>query len=303
MAQTVLDSRGWTVGGVRKGRWTLFGDTVLAPTEGIQTDPVTINTLPGNDNLIGILAAGTGTPEAPVSGFKVTAGTRLNLGLGDDQIIGEAPVVADSNNYGVDNEGAIDTGYGNDTIQGKSRFGVYNGYSGSINTGDGNDRIIGESSDIAPAGSDFGVVNHGVIIMGAGRDLISAANSTNGLYNDKIIQMGDGADTVDALIGGPTGTPGGFQGIQGTIDCGRGHDVVRGFGEGTFLGGAGTDTLVLQNGEYTFTPVGDTILVTTSSGNAATMTLNSFEQVCGAGLNPTYTPLTGLSGPITISIA
>lgn len=302
MAQTVLNNRGWT-DGVRQGRWTFFNDTVFAPTEGIVTDPVTINTLSGNDNLIGILTTGTGTPATPVSGFKVTAGTRLNLGLGDDQIIGEAPVVADSNNYGVDNEGTIDTGYGNDTIRGKSRFGVYNGYTGLINTGDGNDRIIGESSDIAPGGSDFGLVNHGFMIMGAGKDLISAANSTNGIYNDKTIQMGDGADTVDALIGGATGTPGGFQGSTGTIDCGRGNDIVRGFGEGTFLGGAGTDTLVLQNGEYTFTPDGDNLLVTTTSGNAATMTLNSFEQVCGAGLTPTYTSLTGLTGPITVTIA
>ena len=57
MAQTVLDSKGWKVGGVREGKWTLFGDTVTAEADGITTNPGLINTLPGDDAINGTLEA------------------------------------------------------------------------------------------------------------------------------------------------------------------------------------------------------------------------------------------------------
>jgi hypothetical protein len=300
MAQTILNSRGWTVDGTTRGRWTLLGDTVFAATEGITTAAGTINTLSGNDNLLGTVTTGTGTEAAHVAGVMVMADTRLNLGFGDDQIIGEAPVVADSFNFGVDNEGALDTGYGNDTIKGISRFGVYNGYTGSITTGEGNDKIIGESSDAGGGTSDFGLINHGYIFMGAGRDSITASKSTNGIFNDKTIQMGDGADTIDALIGGASGTPGGFQG-GGLIELGRGNDVLKGFGDGTFKGNEGTDTLILQDGTYTFTPLGNDLQVTATTGTGATMTINSFEALGGAN-STAFTSLAGITAPTVFQI-
>lgn len=288
MAAIVLDKKGWS--GTGRGRWSLFSDTVYTTTAteniAIETTPTTINTLTGNDNLVGTVTNGNGSGfDDPAAGVWVTNGTRLNLGLGDDQIIGEANVEPGSYNYGVYNEGAIDTGYGNDLIQGTSRFGVGNNATGTINMGDGSDQIIGESSDADSAGQDFGVINHGFINMGAGKDSITGSNSTNGIFNDGKITMGDGDDTVDALIGGASGTPGGFQG-GGLIEFGRGNDVLKGFGEGTFKGGAGTDSLVLQDGVYTVVADGNNFLITATdlASNSApgTMTINSFEKIGGA---------------------
>lgn len=304
MAATILDSKGWTVGGVPSGRWSIFSDTVYAPAEGIQTQttPTTINTLPGNDSLIGKVTTGNGTSFSdPVAGVWVKAGMRLNLGFGDDQVIGEAPVdQPNAYNYGVYNEGAIDTGYSNDLIQGTSRFGVSNAATGSINTGDGSDQIIGASSDTAGASSDYGVINHGVISMGAGKDSITASSSSNGLLNDGRILMGDGADTVDALIGHPngSGSPGGFQG-GGITDLGRGNDVVRGFGIGSFNGGGGTDKLILQDGSYTFTAAGSGFTVTATTGLSGTMTISGFELLGGA-LDTNFTTITAADSPFVI---
>ncbi len=297
MAQTILDNKGWTVNGQRQGRWSPFSDTVYAATDGIKTTASTINTLTGNDNLIGTATTTTGGTgfDNPVAGVWVVQGTRLNLGFGDDQIIGQAPVIAGSFNYGVYNEGAIDTGYGNDLIQGTSRFGISNTETGTINMGDGNDQIIGESSDAGTDTSDYALINKGFINMGAGRDSIIGSNSHNGIFNSGTITMGEGADTVDALIGGASGTPGGFQG-GGLIDFGRGNDVLKGFGEGTFKGGAGTDSLVLQDGVYTVVADGSNFTIAANAG-APIMTINSFEKIAGA--NAAFQDLT--AGTYTIS--
>lgn len=283
MAAIVLDKKGW--GGTDRGRWSLFSDTVYTTTAtediAIETKPTTINTLTGNDNLVGTVTNGNGSGfDDPAAGVWVTKGTRLNLGFGNDQIIGEANVESESYNYGVYNEGAIDTGYGNDLIQGTSRFGVANNATGTINMGDGSDQIIGESSDVAVDGQDFGVINHGFINMGAGKDSITGSNSTKGILNDGKITMGDGADTVDALIGGASGTPGGFQG-GGLIEFGRGNDVLKGFGTGIFKGGDGTDSLVLQDGVYTIAANGSNFIVTEATAPGM-MTINSFEKIGGA---------------------
>ncbi|MFM8524558.1 MAG: hypothetical protein ACKOCM_02915 [Cyanobacteriota bacterium] len=293
MAAITLDKKGWSGSG--RGRWTFFSDAVYATTTtenvAIETKPTTINTLTGSDSLVGTVTAGNGSGFGdPAAGVWVTTGTRLNLGLGDDQIIGEANVESGSYNFGVYNEGAIDTGYGNDLIQGSSRFGVCNNGSSTISMGDGSDQIIGESSDVNAAGQDFAVINHGFINMGAGKDSITGFNSTNGLFNDGKITMGDGADTVDALIGGAAGSPGGLQG-GGLIDFGRGDDVLKGFGEGTFNSGAGTDSLVLQDGIYTVVANGSNFLITATNlaltPSPGTMTINSFEKIGGAN-DPLY---------------
>ena len=91
MAQTVLDSRGWTVGGVRQGCWTLFNDTASASTEGVTTATGTINTLSGNDTIYGKLIAGGGSAGNPIAGVFINKGTTLNTSLGDDRITGYDP--------------------------------------------------------------------------------------------------------------------------------------------------------------------------------------------------------------------
>jgi len=269
MAATVLDSKGWKVNGVYRGRWTLFADTASAATEGITTEPGTINTQSGNDNLVGRLTTGTGSQGTPIAGVFISAGTTLNLGFGDDRITGYGPT-ANSFEYGIRNEGVVNTGYGNDRLEGTGNDGIFNGETGQVSTGDGNDRMTG-------IGISYGLVNRGVISMDAGRDSIIGSNSGLGIFNQGVILMGDGADTVDALIGN---TPGGFSGTGGIIDLGRGNDVLKGFGDGSFKGGEGTDNLILQDGVYTFTAGVDGFAIT-ATGSGATMNINSFETFGG----------------------
>lgn len=98
MAATILDSEGWKVSGVYRGRWTLFSDTASAATEGITTEPGTINTQSGNDNLVGRLTTGIGSELTPIAGVFIHADTTLNLGFGDDRITGYGPT-ANSYDY------------------------------------------------------------------------------------------------------------------------------------------------------------------------------------------------------------
>jgi hypothetical protein len=284
MAQTVLDSKGWKVGGVREGKWTLFGDTVTAEAEGITTKPGLINTLPGDDAINGTLEADLDgkNPDADnnlLAGVLINKQTILNLGLGDDSITGNGP----SDNpdaSGIRNEGILFTGPGKDSLEGNGYNGIFNARLAVISMGLGADTITG-------TGPGYGLFNEGVITMDAGDDFINGSGSEQGIHNDGTILMGDGADTVDALIGN---TPAGFSG-DGLIDCGRGNDVVKGFGNGTFRGGAGTDALVLQDGIYTVMADGANFTITATDletpANVApgTMTINSFEKI--GGINDT----------------
>lgn len=287
MAQTVLDSKGWKVGSTYRGRWTLLSNTASASTGGIVTEAGTINTLSGNDNLIGRLTAETADIDNPTAGVFINAETTLNLGFGDDRVTGFGTQSRDYS-YGIRNEGVLNAGYGNDRLEGTGYDGLFNAEDAQISMGDGNDRIVGNGSTAEGANS-YGLVNYGTISMETGRDSIIGSNSTLGIFNQGLILMGDGADTVDALIGN---TPGGFSGVDGIIDCGKGNDVVKGFGEGTFLGGDGTDTLILQDGEYIFTASGNDFLVTAATGSLASMRINSFENLGGA-LDTTFQPITG----------
>ena len=279
MAATILDSKGWKVNGVYRGRWTLLSDTASAATDGITTEAGTINTLTGDDNLIGRLTSGTGSAVAPIAGVFINASTTLNLGFGDDRVTGYGPT-ANSYEYGIRNEGVLNTGYGNDRLEGTGNDGIFNAASAQISTGDGNDRITG-------IGVSFGIVNRGVISMDAGRDSLIGSNSALGIFNTGVIQMGDGADTVDALVGS---APGGFSGPGGLIDLGRGNDLLKGFGEGTFRGGDGTDTLILQDGTYHIIAVGNDFQITADEAPGITMTVNSMELFGGIN-TASYTAL------------
>lgn len=267
MAQTVLDSRGWTVDGVRQGRWTLFNDTASASTEGVTTAAETINTLSGNDTIYGNLIAGSGSAGNPIAGVFIKNGTTLNMGFGDDRITGYGPL-SNSYEYGIRNEGAVDTGYGNDILEGTGNDGVFN--SGVIRMGDGNDSLLGN-------GVSLDIVNRGSIYMGAGRDLITGLGPTSTIFNSGVIDTGDGNDTVDALTGGfQTDAP-----ATATILLGRGNDVLKGFGANqTFNGGAGIDGLVFLDGTYKVTAVGSGFDIVNNSSPA--MHVTGFELISGA---------------------
>lgn len=267
MAQTVLDRRGWTVDSVRQGRWTLFSDTASASSDGVTTAAETINTLSGNDIIYGKLSSGTGSQSDPIAGVFIEDGTTLNMGLGDDRITGFGPLI-NSYEYGIRNEGAIDTGYGNDKLEGTGNDGIFN--SGVIKMGDGNDSILGN-------GTSLDIVNRGSISMGAGRDLLTGLGPTSAIFNSGIIDTGDGNDIVDALTGGfSTDAP-----ATATILLGRGNDVLKGFGANqTFHGGAGTDGLVFLDGTYTVTTAGAGFDIVNNGFPA--MRVTGFELISGA---------------------
>ena len=269
MAQTVLNSRGWTVDGVTRGRWTLFSDRVSAAADGITTDTGTINTLTGNDTIYGTLSTASGSEATPVAGVFVTDGTTLNLGYGDDQIIGVGPL-DNSYEYGIRNEGIIDTGIGNDRLEGTGNDGIFNG--GLIATGDGNDQIIGN-------GVSFDLVNRGTILMGAGRDTISGLGPVSSIFNSGVIDTGDGNDIVDALTGGfTTDAPG-----TASVLMGKGNDILKGFGAAqNFDGGAGTDGLIFLDGVYTVVVDNGGFDITPGSpGLGDPMQVKNFENIGG----------------------
>ena len=156
----------------------------------------------------------------------------IRLGNGDDAI------VAYGIYWGIINYGTIDLGAGSDKIQayGLNTCGLQN--YGRVSAGSGNDIIDTSSVD-----------NVSEIDMGSGNDKITGLS---GIRNIGFINMGDGNDTIDALTGGFSGWSryvGDFE-EDGKYDMGKGDDVVKGFGDGTFMGGAGNDSIELPSGRY-----------------------------------------------------
>jgi len=163
--------------------------------------------------------------------------------------------------------GVIDMGGGKDTLSattaGARSIAILNGKIGGggltngvlaptserIVMGGGDDCIVGKNIPVDASGNTYGVYNTGTIDLGAGNDSIqgvknSTAATGAAIFNNGSILGGDGNDTFDALTGGWAGS--------GKVDCGGGADVVKGFGSGTFDGGAGVkDELILGEGVYT----------------------------------------------------
>lgn len=177
----------------------------------------------GADSISGTIGVKADRSQ-PCYGIINRRWARIDMGNGNDAITGAG--LSDSD-YGILNQGSIDTGEGDDLVSGRvgsafgegsAAFGISNAYGANINTGSGNDLIKGSILSVAYRGS--------------------------GIFNDGIIDAGDGDDTVDALYGG-------FSGSGETI-LGAGNDTLRGFGrgQGKFLGGEGIDTIVLPSGTY-----------------------------------------------------
>jgi hypothetical protein len=292
---TILTETGWEdAGGNLLGKWTNEGDRVGREDEVRVAIDVTVDTLAGDDyilgdsefDLVGIAISNRGTIDTGkgndfvsgnlkstsiatgisnigtidtgkgsdiVSGiaFEGLGGTKrgirnfgtIDTGKGNDIVRG---IVRGANTIGIDNFATIDTGEGSDLITGSASgtsfsIGIRNFSNGKIETGDGNDVLMG-------IGSAFGIANEGgTINTGDDNDyLIGIVTGELGgfkraIRNTKTIKTGDGDDIVDALTGGF-----GSLGILiGTIDLGKGDDLIRGFGEQIVDGGKDFDTAEL----------------------------------------------------------
>ena len=233
------------------------------------------NTLAGNDRIIGVGAAGSGSSTFNSGIFN--SGT-LNTGNGDDIIEGHS----NGNRNGINNSGNLYTGYGtgdgNDIITGtayNSTDEYVSGFitSGNLYTGDGNDIITGvgsiglwhngqydrstgyfnqfetgEGNDIiAGIGRNIGIANYGsVILTGGGNDIIIGSGGSVGIDNQQKYSGGSiyTAEGDDLIIGS------GQIGIKmagGQIDTGHGNDAIianGGFdGYGSVILGYGNDYL------------------------------------------------------------
>ena len=91
------------------------------------------------------------------------------------------------------------------------------------------------------------------------------------IVNNGIINTGKGDDIIDGITGGFGG--------YGVMNLGDGNDTLKGFGTGTFNGGAGdSDKILLGDGDYTITMEGE---VTTITSNGVAMITTGFESISG----------------------
>ena len=170
----------------------------------------------------------------------------INTGKGNDAITGTS-----TGDDGIDNVGTISTGKGNDTITGIAiraddiDDGIDN--VGTIDTGNGYDTITGTSI------GDDGIDNEGTIDTGKGDDTITGTSYEFGTSNEYTIHTGKGDDTI-------TGTSISSHGIDnlGTIDTGKGDDTITGisidddgiYNEGTINTGKGSDVVNALEGRF-----------------------------------------------------
>ena len=147
------------------------------------------------------------------------------------------------NGYWVMNSNAINTGEGDDQLSGRGNVGIRN--FSLLSTGDGKDRVLG-------FGGSIGIWNEVEIDTGSGDDYIKGEGSWAGIANNGIINTGSGNDIVDAIKGGfrfeeknPENPKG-----SGIVDLGNDDDRILGFGTGEFIGGDGSDIILLPEGLY-----------------------------------------------------
>jgi hypothetical protein len=201
----------------------------------------------------------------------------------------DGPIPLPVNNYGIYNDGTIDTGIGDDTITGsnitesgyliditltpvgytRSSVGIYNG--NTIKTGEGADSLI----------SDGKLINYGGVFLEDGNDTITTYGV---IYNDGEIITGNGNDSIIAH--------GGFESSlnnTGSVSLGNDEDYLNGFGKGTFNGGNGNDILKLTPGSYTVGIWGES--TTFTKGNSLMITLK-FEQLIAGDIPYDFSTLT-----------
>jgi hypothetical protein len=238
---------------------------------GVVNYEATIDTGDGNDTI-----AGTGNNVYGIWNLRDAFNTTIfNTGDGNDRIIGNGFYA------GIENNGVMDTGEGDDIINGTNSItGTADKYNAGITnpldvhtiiTGNGNDIIIGTDST--------GIYNMGVINTGNGDDVITGNGST-GIYNGNVINTGNGDDSIIAN--------GGFEG-SGKVFLGNGKDYLKGFGSGNFNGGNGKDTLELTSGSYTVGISGTTVNFTKGS---TIMNTSEFEKLIAGDTTYNFSSLT-----------
>lgn len=235
--------------------------------------------LPDNDTVVG--AGGAGGSGAPGGGTGGTGGTGGAGGAGGTGINVECSstiatgdgcdsITGTGGTGGAGGDGGTgDTG-GNGGVGGNGGAGIYVSKSSSIDTGCGDDTITGVGGAGAIGGDSGGTGGTG----GTG------GSQGAGIWNKGLIKTRDGCDTVDALSGGFAGC--------GSYYLGKGDDIVKGFGTGTFYGESGCDKLVLPgaDSDYTITWIASSpydFTVVNKSGPTQTMTCMSFEAVSFLG--------------------
>ena len=205
------------------------------------------DTISGDGDVTGITNSGTITTG--LGGDTISGSGDVGLGINNESNgiintgVGRDTIGAFSKGGGILNDGIINTGAGTDEISAGSLLGIAIDNSGTINTGAGADIID------ASFGAVAGIKNDGTINTGAGADIINAGSGDVAgdidINNSGTINTGAGADIIDALNGGFDGLTGGFGG-GGTIDLGRGDDLIRGFGQQIVDGDRGFDTAELR---------------------------------------------------------
>lgn len=227
----------------------------IAIGRGLQGEAGILKTEDGNDVLVG-------TARNSRRAIGIHNRGIIDTGKGKDFISGNATpreAIAGNINYGIINDSlsTISTGEGNDSIFGRAKARVSRGIANysDISTGEGDDSIIGiaEAKSNGGVGGRIGIrqTNLGTIDMGDGEDLIRGEGRTLGIENPGsinigienggVINMGKGNDTVDALTGGFSRS-----GISvGTVNLGKGEDLILGYGEQIVDGGEGYDTAMM----------------------------------------------------------
>jgi Ca2+-binding RTX toxin-like protein len=213
-----------------------------------------VNTLSGNDAIIRV----DGHQYGEDSSGHIFNGGLIEMGLGVDSIEG----YESAEGGGLVNTGIIKTGAGSDTIIGYNAGfgdgGLIN--SGLINTGSGNDVVRGRGGY-----RGTGIDNSGTLYTGPGDDIVDGGGG--GIWNDRRISTDTGDDTIigyeedyvgifnAAFINTGDGNDlvesnwifnAKFGPVGGTIDMGRGDDVINGYvdNDGTIALGDGNDRMI-----------------------------------------------------------
>jgi hypothetical protein len=256
---------------------------------GIKSLNSTINTGDGSDTITGttrdyagIYLDGTGglntgagndiiTGTSPLYGIFNYFDTFVNTGEGNDIMTGNGSKYG----FAFANFGFIDTGAGNDVITGNNideadgildntGTGLLNGgeFDGFMYTGDGNDTVTG----IATAATGIGLSNGYTytIDTGNGNDFIIGSGKGVGILNMGTINTGNGNDSIIANGGFDLNI---YGGESGKVFLGNDQDYLEGFGNGSFNGGNGQDTLKLTPGSYTVEISAETVNFTQPSSS------------------------------------
>jgi hypothetical protein len=192
------------------------------------------NTLAGDDVITGTVTQDSGT--------GISNDGTLNTGDGNDIINGNGAGI----NSGIGNSGYIDTGDDNDVITGINNGGDGDGITnyggGTIDTGNGNDIITGIATFNSP--SSKGIYNSATINTGNGNDsIISQGNSVN--YGGVFLGNGNDSIIVDTDL---------YYAILSNlniIEAGDGNDIINTnviYNEGVINTGNGDDSIIADGG-------------------------------------------------------